>query len=67
MDIRIEAIDFLDRILADEWSMQDTINQNHPDFIAGISEEVDAYSLHEKNKMMIEIIKSMLEEAWEEK
>lgn len=63
MDKMIEASkEFLDKIWEDEKAMQDTINPNHPAFIAGISDEVGAYSMHEKNKMMVEIIKRQLNE-----
>jgi polyhydroxyalkanoate synthesis regulator phasin len=52
---------FLDELWEDQKAMQDTINTDHPNYIAGVSDEVECYAMHEQNMMRLERIKRQLD------
>ena len=53
--------EFLDVLWDEQKTMQDTINTEHPNFIAGTSDEVGCYAMHEQNMMRLERIKRQLD------
>lgn len=53
--------EFLDELWDEQKAMQDTINTEHPNFVAGTSDEVSCYAMHEQNMMRIERIKRQLD------
>ena len=56
----IKSIKYVDSLLSDEQSMIDTINTEHPDFIAGASQEYDCWKMHDLNLMKLTRIKRQL-------